>query len=125
MYSSKHLYFYIGSPGHVPHYFIGLTLLAIITITAAPATLFVTSFVKPCMPPSFFTMALLPCNDWNDTPGQFLVKAVQALVAVYTGLVVFSTTIFGLTVLLQYPVTVQLLLLDGLRRYAYLGSRSS
>lgn len=64
-------------------------------------------------------MAALPCKDWNDIPGHFLAKTAQALFAVYTGLVVFSTTECGLFVLLLYPVAVQLLLLDGLERYAY------
>ncbi|OXA45913.1 Cytochrome c biogenesis protein CcsA [Folsomia candida] len=106
-----------GVHGYVPNYFIGIAVLAIITVTAAPVTLCATGFLKPCMPPSFFTMATLPCKDWNDIRGYFLAKTVQAVFAAYTGLVIFSTLAFGLFVLLYYPVAVQLLLLDGLKRY--------
>lgn len=114
MYSLK-----LGVDGYVPNYFIGIGVLAIITITAAPVTLCATSFLKPCMPPSFFTMTTLPCKDWDDIRGNFLAKTLQAVFAAYTGLVIFSTLTFGLFVLLYYPVAVQLLLLDGLKRYPF------
>ncbi|OXA45915.1 hypothetical protein Fcan01_18990 [Folsomia candida] len=112
-----------GVDGYVPNYFIGIGVLAIITITAAPVTLCATSFLKPCMPPSFFTMTTLPCKDWDDIRGNFLAKTLQAVFAAYTGLVIFSTLTFGLFVLLYYPVAVQLLLLDGLKRKFQLLSR--
>ncbi|OXA42448.1 hypothetical protein Fcan01_22671 [Folsomia candida] len=109
-----------GFHGFVPPYFIGIGLLAVITITAAPVTLLITSFIKPCMPPAFFTMATLPCKDWNHTTGNLLIRSVQGLVAAYTGLLFFSIPVFGLFVLFLYPVGVQLLLLQGNLKYCHL-----
>lgn len=105
-----------GIHGYLPRYFLGISFLAIQSVVTAPAGVFFGYLLKPCMPPAFMSMALLPCYDWDDVTINSLINVVLAMLGAYLGALVSSTLVFTMIALLVYPIEVQLLILKEFKR---------
>ncbi|OXA53666.1 hypothetical protein Fcan01_11282 [Folsomia candida] len=97
----------------VHKYYIVFVSLSMMGIILMPIACFMFGLLRPCMPPTLTSVIYLKCKSWDDhvSTGIFFTTC-GAILLYYLSLSVVATAAFGITIVLDYPTEVKLILVE-------------
>ncbi|OXA54307.1 hypothetical protein Fcan01_11277 [Folsomia candida] len=101
----------------VHKYYIVFVALSMMGIILMPIACFMFGLLRPCMPPTLTSVIYLKCKSWDDhvSTGIFFTTCGTILLY-YFSLAAVATAAFGITIVLDYPTEVKLILIDLMKR---------